>query len=158
MSCSLFEFTVHTILLLRRMTAMTGRTAASQTPLGAGSGPFYAVSDWTWGYGKRVRGQQLVLAADEKRVDQIVVYKIDRITQSLADFVKLIDRLDTAQASFASVTQCFNTPTSMGRLMRRLCRSTQINPHPEANFRVRVAVLIRNCIWVLPPQTLLTRS
>ncbi len=46
----------------------------------------------------------------------IVVYKIDRLTRSLADFAKLVERLDTAKASFVSVTQAFNTSTSMGRL------------------------------------------
>ncbi len=49
-------------------------------------------------------------------VDQIVVYKIDRLTRSLADFAKIVDRLDAAGASFVSVTQSFNTATSMGRL------------------------------------------
>ncbi|MBS8227579.1 recombinase family protein [Vannielia litorea] len=50
------------------------------------------------------------------RVDQIVVYKIDRLTRSLADFAKIVDILDAAGASFVSVTQSFNTATSMGRL------------------------------------------
>ena len=50
------------------------------------------------------------------KVDQIVVYKIDRLTRSLADFAKLVERLDAAGASFVSVTQSFNTATSMGRL------------------------------------------
>jgi len=50
------------------------------------------------------------------RVDQIVVYKIDRLTRSLSDFSKIVDVLDAAEASFVSVTQSFNTATSMGRL------------------------------------------
>jgi site-specific DNA recombinase len=50
------------------------------------------------------------------RVDQIVVYKIDRLTRSLSDFAKIVDVLDAAGASFVSVTQSFNTATSMGRL------------------------------------------
>ena len=60
--------------------------------------------------------QQLLLDVDEGLVDQIVVYKIDRLTRSLPDFAKLVDRLDAAEASFVSVTQSFNTSTSMGRL------------------------------------------
>lgn len=60
--------------------------------------------------------QQLMQAVDEKRVDQIVVYKIDRLTRSRADFAKLVERLDHAKASFVSVTQSFNTAISMGRL------------------------------------------
>lgn len=60
--------------------------------------------------------QQLLHDIDEGLVDQIVVYKIDRLTRSLTDFAKLVERLDAAQASFVSVTQSFNTSTSMGRL------------------------------------------
>ena len=51
------------------------------------------------------------------RVDTIVVYKIDRLTRSLTDFAKLADLLDKHKVSFVSVTQQFNTTTSMGRLM-----------------------------------------
>jgi DNA invertase Pin-like site-specific DNA recombinase len=51
-----------------------------------------------------------------RRVDVIVVYKIDRLTRSLADFARIVDVLDAANASFVSVTQAFNTTTSMGRL------------------------------------------
>jgi DNA invertase Pin-like site-specific DNA recombinase len=46
----------------------------------------------------------------------VVVYKIDRLTRSLADFARLVDRFDAADCSFVSVTQSFNTSTSMGRL------------------------------------------
>jgi site-specific DNA recombinase len=60
--------------------------------------------------------KKLLQHVDEGLVDQIVVYQIDRLTRSLADFAKLVDRLDAADASFVSVTQSFNTATSMGRL------------------------------------------
>jgi DNA invertase Pin-like site-specific DNA recombinase len=50
------------------------------------------------------------------KVDTIVVYKIDRLTRSLNDFAKIVEVLDRAGASFVSVTQAFNTTTSMGRL------------------------------------------
>jgi DNA invertase Pin-like site-specific DNA recombinase len=50
------------------------------------------------------------------RIDVIVVYKVDRLTRSLADFAKLVELFDTHQVSFVSVTQAFNTTTSMGRL------------------------------------------
>src|ERR1700732_3987510 len=50
------------------------------------------------------------------RVDTVVVYKIDRLTRSLADFAKIVEVLDAKGASFVSVTQQFNTTTSMGRL------------------------------------------
>jgi site-specific DNA recombinase len=50
------------------------------------------------------------------KVDVIVVYKVDRLTRSLADFAKIVEVLDKHNASFVSVTQAFNTTTSMGRL------------------------------------------
>jgi len=50
------------------------------------------------------------------KVDIIVVYKVDRLTRSLADFAKIVEVLDARGASFVSVTQSFNTTTSMGRL------------------------------------------
>lgn len=58
------------------------------------------------------------LLADVKcgKIDVVVVYKVDRLTRSLADFAKIVDVLDDAKASFVSVTQAFNTTSSMGRL------------------------------------------
>ena len=50
------------------------------------------------------------------KVDVIVVYKVDRLTRSLADFAKLVELFDAHDVSFVSVTQQFNTTTSMGRL------------------------------------------
>ena len=49
-------------------------------------------------------------------IDIVVVYKVDRLTRSLLDFSKLVETMDTAEVSFVSVTQSFNTTTSMGRL------------------------------------------
>ena len=51
------------------------------------------------------------------KVDVIVLYKVDRLTRSLTDFSKIVEVLDQASASFVSVTQSFNTTTSMGRLI-----------------------------------------
>jgi site-specific DNA recombinase len=50
------------------------------------------------------------------KIDVIVVYKVDRLTRSLADFAKLVELFDKHSVSFVSVTQQFNTTTSMGRL------------------------------------------
>ena len=55
-------------------------------------------------------------AVADRRVEAIVVYKVDRLTRSLADFAKIMEALDEAGASFVSVTQAFNTTSSMGRL------------------------------------------
>src|SRR6184192_2113940 len=60
--------------------------------------------------------QQLLADITAGRVDTVVVYKIDRLTRSLADFAKIVEILDQRNASFVSVTQQFNTTTSMGRL------------------------------------------
>jgi DNA invertase Pin-like site-specific DNA recombinase len=60
--------------------------------------------------------QRLLADIAAGRVDTVVVYKIDRLTRSLADFAKIVDILDARGASFVSVTQQFNTTTSMGRL------------------------------------------
>ena len=56
------------------------------------------------------------LPISPRGVDTVVVYKIDRLTRSLADFAKIVEILDARGASFVSVTQQFNTTTSMGRL------------------------------------------
>jgi len=53
---------------------------------------------------------------DSGKIDMIVVYKIDRLTRSLADFARLAEKFEARQCSFVSVTQSFNTSTSMGRL------------------------------------------
>ncbi|MDF7773632.1 recombinase family protein [Sphingomonas sp. AOB5] len=60
--------------------------------------------------------KRLLAEVEAGKVDVIVVYKVDRLTRSLADFAKIVEVLDAKQASFVSVTQAFNTTTSMGRL------------------------------------------
>jgi DNA invertase Pin-like site-specific DNA recombinase len=65
---------------------------------------------------ERLALQQLLADITTGRVDIVVVYKIDRLTRSLADFAKIVEILDAKGASFVSVTQHFNTTTSMGRL------------------------------------------
>ena len=60
--------------------------------------------------------QSLLLDVQKGRIDVIVVYKVDRLTRALVDFAKIIELLDDNNASFVSITQHFNTTTSMGRL------------------------------------------
>jgi site-specific DNA recombinase len=60
--------------------------------------------------------QQLLAEIQAGRIDIVVVYKVDRLTRSLTDFAKIVEILDSKGASFVSVTQQFNTTTSMGRL------------------------------------------
>jgi DNA invertase Pin-like site-specific DNA recombinase len=60
--------------------------------------------------------QRLLKDIDTGKIDVIVVYKIDRLTRSLADFAKLVEVFDAKSISFVAITQQFNTTTSMGRL------------------------------------------
>jgi DNA invertase Pin-like site-specific DNA recombinase len=60
--------------------------------------------------------RQLLEDIETKKVNVVVVYKVDRLTRSLADFAKIIERFDNQGVSFVSVTQQFNTSSSMGRL------------------------------------------
>ena len=102
------------------------------------------------GHLERPALQRLMEAVDAKQVDQIVVYKIDRLTRSLADFAKLVDRLDLAEASFVSVTQSFNTATSMGRLTLNVLLSfAQFEREVTAErIRDKIAASKRKGLWM----------
>ncbi|WP_223476578.1 recombinase family protein [Oricola indica] len=94
--------------------------------------------------------QRLLRDVDEGLVDQIVVYKIDRLTRSLADFAKLVERLDAADASFVSVTQSFNTATSMGRLTLNVLLSfAQFEREVTAErIRDKIAASKKKGLWM----------
>src|SRR6056297_3215272 len=99
--------------------------------------------------------QRLMADIDAGRVDQIVVYKIDRLTRSLADFAKIVERLDAAGASFVSVTQSFNTATSMGRLtLNMLLSFAQFEREVTAErIRDKIAASKKRGLWMggVPP-------
>ncbi len=71
---------------------------------------------------ERPAAQKLLDDVRVRKIDVIVVYKVDRLTRSLADFAKLVDLFDAHCVSFISVTQAFNTTTSMGRLTLNMKR------------------------------------
>ena len=71
------------------------------------------------------------------KVQIVVVYKVDRLTRSLADFAKIVDVLDAHEASFVSVTQSFNTTTSMGRLTLNMLLSFAQFEREIAGERIR---------------------
>src|SRR5712671_1289235 len=71
------------------------------------------------------------------KVDVVVVYKIDRLTRSLADFAKLVESFDARSISFVAVTQQFNTTTSMGRLTLNVLLSFAQFERELASERVR---------------------
>lgn len=84
------------------------------------------------------------------RVDVIVIYKIDRLTRALSDFARIVDVLDRAGASFVSVTQSFNTTTSMGRLTLNVLLSFAQFEREVGAERVRdkIAASKRKGMWM----------
>ena len=60
--------------------------------------------------------QRLLADIASGKIDVVVVYKIDRLTRALADFARIVELFDRHEGSFVSVTQAFNTTSSMGRL------------------------------------------
>ena len=87
------------------------------------------------------------------KVDIILVYKIDRLTRSLADFAKIVEVLDTAKASFVSITQAFNTTTSMGRLTLNMLLSFAQFEREVTGERIRdkIAASKRKGMWMGGP-------
>ena len=89
------------------------------------------------------------------RVDTIVVYKIDRLTRALADFAKIVEILDARGASFVSVTQQFNTTTSMGRLTLNVLLSFAQFEREVIGERIRdkIAASKKKGMWMggVPP-------
>ena len=81
--------------------------------------------------------QRLLSGIKAGKVQIIVVYKVDRLTRSLADFAKIVDVLDAHDASFVSVTQQFNTTTSMGRLTLNMLLSFAQFEREIAGERIR---------------------
>ena len=94
--------------------------------------------------------KQLLTEVEAGRVDVIVVYKVDRLTRSLSDFAKIVEVLDAASASFVSITQAFNTTTSMGRLTLNVLLSFAQFEREVISERVRdkVAASKRKGMWM----------
>ncbi len=94
--------------------------------------------------------KRLMAEIDAGRIGMIVVYKIDRLTRSLADFVRLVERLDARGASFVSVTQAFNTATSMGRLTLNVLLSfAQFEREVTAErIRDKIAASKKKGLWM----------
>ena len=76
----------------------------------------YDDGGWSGGTLERPALQRLLRDVEARRVDVVVVYKIDRLSRSLFDFAKLVEVFDRVGVTFVSITQSFNTTTSMGRL------------------------------------------
>jgi DNA invertase Pin-like site-specific DNA recombinase len=94
--------------------------------------------------------QRLLDLIRSRCVDVIVVYKVDRLTRSLADFAKLVELFDANGVSFVSVTQSFNTTTSMGRLTLNMLLSFAQFEREVTGERIRdkIAASKKRGIWV----------
>src|SRR4051812_10105653 len=94
--------------------------------------------------------QRLLTDVRAGKVDVIVVYKVDRLTRSLADFAKLVELFDTHSVCFVSVTQQFNTTTSMGRLTLNVLLSFAQFEREVTSERIRdkIAASKRKGLWV----------
>jgi DNA invertase Pin-like site-specific DNA recombinase len=96
---------------------------------------------------------QLMAEVQAGRIQIVVVYKVDRLTRSLADFAKIVEVLDAAGASFVSVTQSFNTTTSMGRLTLNVLLSFAQFEREVTGERIRdkIAASKRKGLWMGGP-------
>jgi len=94
--------------------------------------------------------QQLLADIDAKKVDTVVVYKVDRLTRSLADFAKMVEAFDARGVSFVSVTQQFNTTSSMGRLTLNVLLSFAQFEREVTGERIRdkIAASKRKGMWM----------
>ena len=94
--------------------------------------------------------QKLLEDIRARKIDVIVVYKVDRLTRSLADFAKLVELFDAHGVSFVSVTQQFNTTTSIGRLTLNVLLSFAQFEREVTSERIRdkIAASKRKGLWV----------
>ncbi len=94
--------------------------------------------------------QRLLDDIHKGRIDVVVVYKVDRLSRSLADFAQLMQTFDEHNVSFVSVTQQFNTTTSMGRLTLNMLLSFAQFEREVAGERIRdkIAATKRKGVWV----------
>ena len=97
--------------------------------------------------------QQLLAGIQGHKVDTVVVYKVDRLTRSLADFAKIVEVFDAHEVSFVSVTQQFNTTTSMGRLTLNMLLSFAQFEREVTGERIRdkIAASKRKGMWMGGP-------
>ncbi len=97
--------------------------------------------------------RRLLAAVKAGQIDVIVVYKIDRLTRSLSDFARIVDILDAGDCSFVSVTQSFNTTSSMGRLTLNVLLSFAQFEREVAAERIRdkIAASKKRGMWMGGP-------
>ena len=113
----------------------------------------YDDGGYSGGSTERPALQKLMDDVRARKIDVIVVYKVDRLTRSLADFAKLVELFDEHDVSFVSVTQQFNTTTSMGRLTLNVLLSFAQFEREVTSERIRdkIAASKKKGIWVGGP-------
>jgi DNA invertase Pin-like site-specific DNA recombinase len=113
----------------------------------------YDDGGYSGGSTERPNLQRLLDDVRSRKIDVIVVYKVDRLTRSLADFAKLVELFDAHDISFVSVTQQFNTTTSMGRLTLNVLLSFAQFEREVTSERIRdkIAASKRKGLWVGGP-------
>ena len=94
--------------------------------------------------------QRLLSDVKARKIDIVVVYKVDRLTRSLADFAKIVEIFDSQGISFVSVTQSFNTTTSMGRLTLNVLLSFAQFEREVTGERIRdkIAASKKKGLWM----------
>jgi len=94
--------------------------------------------------------KQLLADIAARRIDVVVVYKVDRLTRSLWDFAKIVEVFDKHQVSFVSVTQSFNTTSSMGRLTLNMLLSFAQFEREVTSERIRdkIAASKKKGMWM----------
>ena len=94
--------------------------------------------------------KQLLADIDARKIDVVVVYKVDRLTRSLADFARIVQVFDSGNVSFVSVTQQFNTTSSMGRLTLNVLLSFAQFEREVTGERIRdkIAASKRKGMWM----------
>ena len=110
----------------------------------------YDDGGWSGGTLARPAVTRLLADVDAGRLDTIVVYKVDRLTRSLADFARIVERLAAAGVAFVSVTQQFSTTSSMGRLTLNVLLSFAQFERDVTGERIRdkIAASKRKGMWM----------
>jgi DNA invertase Pin-like site-specific DNA recombinase len=106
--------------------------------------------------------QRLMTDVGARKIDVVVVYKVDRLTRFLPDFARIVEAFDKTDVSFVSVTQAFNTTSSMGRLtlnmllsfaqFEREITSERIRDKISASKAMRAASRLSSPDWLAAPR------
>ena len=125
-------------------------SAARSTRAGWPCRTLYDDPGYSGGNMERPALKRLLADIAAKKIDVVVVYKVDRLTRSLADFAKIVEVFDASSVSFVSITQAFNTTTSMGRLTLNVLLSFAQFEREVTGERIRdkIAASKKKGLWM----------